>query len=779
MKPVAIVIPWFGRDLKGGAELQAWQIAARLAARGRAVEVLTTCCRSAQDDWGDNHLPAGTSREPEGFTVRRFPVQRRDPEAAGPVLRRLWAAPPSALKPGVSPVSDADAATFSRLIHSPRLLRHLRWRADRYGAFLFIPYLYGPTLAGLPLVASKAWLQPCLHDEAYAYLLPVAAVFHQARGILFNSEGELELALRLFGPGIFPKSAVVGEGVEVPEATAPCSAPPGRFPFGDAPYVLCLGRKGPGKNSPLLLGAFRRFKAAQPGARLKLVFAGTGPVELDGLQGEAFDLGVVSEADKLALLDGCRALFQPSENESFSRVIMEAWRRGRPVAAHRRCLATATSVRRCGGGWLADSEGEWTALLAAVESAPAGELAAKGAAGRACAREAGDWDRAIARCEAAMLGGTASLPAGHAARIARRPTAVHQVLPAIVPGDAISNQARWIRETLRQSGMTSEILALHVDPAIAGECRRFSPGCIGASDAVLYHHSIGSELIPHVAAHRGPKCLLYHNITPAEFFLPSHPQVAALLRQGREELRLLAKSFPVSAGGSAYNARELCDAGFADPGVLPYVVDPARWDEPADARLMAQLQAGHTNLLFVGRLAPNKRQDDLIRAFRAYLDLDPNAVLHLVGGAIPDDPYLACLAGTLFAQGLGKRVNFANHVTEPQLAAYYRTARLFWSMSEHEGFGVPLIEAMWFDVPVLAFKSSAIPETLQDAGLMFTAKCRPYETAALARLLTRDDDLREKVIAAQRQRRACFLPSAVKPELFALLDRWLGSRPAA
>jgi len=776
MKPVAIVLPWFGRDLNTGAERHTWQVAARLAARGHPVEVLTTCCRSAQDDWGANHMPAGVTREPEGFAVRRFPVQRRPPGRFDAVCRRLWTVQRAELKPGVSPVSEADGALFSEMIHSPKLLHHIHRHGDAYRAFLFTPYLFGPTLNGLPRVAGKAWLQPCLHDESYAYLPQVAAVFHQARGVLFLSDGEFEVALRLFGPGIIPKSVVVGAGVEVPDLDeAPLSK--GRsFPFSNAAYVLCLGRKEEGKNSPMLLRAFRAYKAAHPGSPLKLVYAGVGSIALAGLEGEAFDVGAVSEPDKVALLDGCRALFQPSENESFSRVIMEAWRRGRPVAAHRRCLATATAVRRCGGGWLAGDEGEWSALFATLERASADELAAKGAAGRAYARETAGWDKAIARYEAALFGGATPASVAPAISVRSGNRAVHQVLAGFVPGDAISNQAIWIRDTLREAGLVSDIFALQSSPALERECRRFSPGCLGAADAVLYHHSIGSELTTHLIAHPGPKWLLYHNITPAEFFEPFHPRVAALLRQGRDELPALAKAFPMSAGASAYNARELREAGFADPAVLPYVIEPVHWDEPADPRLMERLQAGHTNLVFVGRIAPNKKQDDLVRAFRAYLRFDPNAVLHLVGGAGPDDPYSSHVFNTVLALGLRQRVHFANHVIGPPLAAYYRTARLFWSMSEHEGFCVPLVEAMWFDVPVLAFKSSAVPETLGEAGLLFTRKEREEEVAALAWLLTHDEELRQTIIAAQRRRRDCFLLAAVKPKLLALVEAWLNHR---
>ncbi|MDQ6623603.1 MAG: group 1 glycosyl transferase, partial [Verrucomicrobiota bacterium] len=255
---LALVIPWFGRELKGGAEQQAWQVAARLAARGHAVEVLTTCCRSHQDDWSSNHWPAGLTSEPEGFAVRRFPVVSRDERAFAAVARTLQTLPPDALQPGLAPVSAEESRIFvEELIKSPELLDFLRAHRTDYDWFLLLPYLYGPVIDGISIVGNRAALQPCLHDEAYAYLPEVAAAFRRAALLLFNSEGEQELALRLFGPGIWPRCRLIGGGVEsepAPEITQEIEqAARERF-------VLYLGRKDAGKNVPLLLRAFERFR---------------------------------------------------------------------------------------------------------------------------------------------------------------------------------------------------------------------------------------------------------------------------------------------------------------------------------------------------------------------------------------------------------------------------------------------------------------------------------------------------------------------------------------
>ena len=178
---------------------------------------------------------------------------------------------------------------------------------------------------------------------------------------------------------------------------------------------------------------------------------------------------------------------------------------------------------------------------------------------------------------------------------------------------------------------------------------------------------------------------------------------------------------------------------------------------------MDELQDGRTNLLFVGRMAPNKKQDDLMIAFAHLLDFDPEARLIVVGKGETNDPYGEDLRSSIEALGLEDSVLLPGSVGDAQLAAYYRTAHLFWSMSEHEGFCVPLVEAMWFDLPVLAFRSTAVPETLEQAGIMFTEKTEMRQIAALAFQLMHDGALRDRVIRAQRHRRRTFLPAYVGP----------------
>lgn len=771
MRPVAIIIPWFGAELTGGAEQIAFQIAGRLAARHHKIEVLTTCCRSFQEDWATDHLPPGETFE-RNFIIRRFRVDARDAEKFANANQKLLACEVARLRPGVSPASPEHAATFvDESINSRELMEHLRRQCDEYHAFVFLPYLYGVVLKGLPGVAGKSFFQPCLHDESYAYLPAVEQAAHAARTLLFNSRGEMRLALKLFGPGIYSKSVIVGLGIEPGEFTPDDAA--AHLPLTNRKFVLCLGRKDATKNTDLIVEAYRRFRDAHAGSQLKLALAGPGATPFAPQVDGVVDLGLVTNAEKAWLLKSCAILFQPSRNESYSRVMMEAWHNNRPVGVHRECLATATAVEESGGGWIAASAEDWAALFTRVDAAHAAELDGLGACGKAYADIHADWERVIDRYEEA-LGlkpklSRAGAPA-HGGGV-RRPPTVHQLLPNLTYGDAISNQAIEIRDRLRALGYGSEIFVRQLGARVGHEGHMFAPHSIDGQSGLIYHHSIGSEVTAFALKHRGPKCLVYHNITPAVYFEPYRPGFAWMLEVGRQELPHLARSFDVSVGDSAYNAAELAACGFSSPGVLPIIVNPMRWDAAPDATLMEQLQDEKINVLYVGKISPHKSQHDLIRAFDAFREIHPASRLILAGDGQKFDPFYRRVLDLIRELQLGERVIVTEMIDDAQLLAYYRTAHLFWSMSAHEGFGVPAIEAMWFDIPVLAFANAATPETLGPAGVLFNDKTDARASARLASSLLTDKSLRRRVIGAQAERRLDFLPEAVWPTLDALLKR--------
>jgi glycosyltransferase involved in cell wall biosynthesis len=764
---VAIVIPWFGEELKGGAEQHAYQLAVRLGRLGHHVDVLTTCNRAFLGDWSINDFIPGVYPG-EFFTVHRFAVDARDLYAFDRANGEMLGVPVADLRPGISPVGADDAATFFREnINSASLVAYIEAESRAFDAVIFLPYLYGIIQQGIAACAAgKAFLQPCLHNEVYAYLPQIAAAVHSVAGLLFLSEGERDLAVRIYGPGIMPKCFVPGAGVEFEELLG--SGTHEKLPrnLARTPYVLCLGRRDPTKNTEMLISAYRAFRRQHPALELDLVLAGPGTTSYDSPSEGIHDFGLVNEQLKSALLRGCLVLAQPSQNESFSRVIMEAWALGRPVAAHRLCAATAGVVQSSAGGFIAGSEAEWAQLFEMVLSTPALAHKQMGQNGAAYVADNVSWDSVIARYSSIVMSASDTVSA-----VAPRGRKIHQMLPNLDCGDAISNQALVIRSYLRRCGYQSEIIIRYVDPRLSHEVQIFPHFPLDPDAAIIYHHSIGSELTETAAMHPGPSCLVYHNITPHTFFADYDAIGAQRLAEGRAQLAETASHFDFAVGDSAYNALELEDVGIRDAGVLPIVVDPDRWQIHPDRVVLQTLADKRTNLLFVGRIAPNKAQHDLVVAFAAYQTMDRDSRLILAGRYDPDSQYYHMVRRLVEELGLEESVIFTGQITDEQLMAYYMSASLFWSMSEHEGFCVPLIEAMWFDIPVLAYKCSAIPETLGSTGVMFTSKDNLVDVAGLARVLVRDEDLRRRIVVGQRKRRNVFRHQSVEKALEHLVQR--------
>lgn len=769
MTPLAIVIPWFGPNLAGGAEQQAFQIATRLALRGHAVDVLTTCNRSFDSDWAMNHYPEGATEE-FNLTIRRFAVDPRAAVEFDRVNAKLLSYPRHGLRRGVSPVSLAETETFAHEnIKSSSLLKYLDSNGHVYGHLIFLPYMFGPVTLGLPLVAERAWLQPCLHDEPQAYFPQTAKMFRAAKGLLFNSEGEFELALGLYGPGIYTRSQVIGEGVEYThhEPDVLTAALPDRL-RGER-FLLYLGRRERGKNVDLLVEAFAQFKNSQR-SRLKLVLAGTGSESISPNK-SITEMEFVAGEQKAALLSSCLALIQPSVNESFSRVLMEAWAAGRPAAVNGSCLATSIAVKKARGGWTATTLEQWIELFKYLDSESDEVLSEIGQRGREYVEINANWDTVIDRYEK-ILGLKNRLRARSEVKTQPRRSieSIHQLLPDFVYGDAISNQATAIRDHLRQSGYTSEIFCKRRAERLAGEAVLLEETQPASDSGLIYHHAIGSDAAAIGMAHPGPKALIYHNITPGKYYGPYRPAFAWMLELGRANLKRLARHFPVSVGDSAYNAAELAANGFREPHVLPIIIDPDKWNIEPASPLMARLQDGRTNLLFVGRIAPNKKQDRLVEAFAHYRELNPKARLIIVGEARASDPYFHELRQRCIELKLENDVELSGQIDDGELLAYYQIAHLYWSASEHEGFGAPLVEAMWFDIPVLALNESAVPETLGRAGMLYDNDESLPQVATRAYQLTHDEAKRHEIIQEQRLRRLDFTPEAVAPRIERLCE---------
>ncbi len=348
---------------------------------------------------------------------------------------------------------------------------------------------------------------------------------------------------------------------------------------------------------------------------------------------------------------------------------------------------------------------------------------------------------------------------------------LHQVLVGAAAGDAITDHALLIQRWLRQAGYSSEIFAEHIHASVSGAVRPFAAFRPGRRQPwLVFHHSIGDPLVEWVINLSPRLILIYHNITPPHFFMGIDPAWVQRARLGQQQLTLLQPRTALALAVSDYNAQDLWAAGFTDVGILPLPLEAARYQTPLNEALATDLrrQPG-PRLLFVGRLAPNKRQEDLLKLLYYLRRLRPSAHLVLVG-----DPWVLGYGDWLQQQatalGLRDALHLPGKVSQTDLVTYYRCADLFVSMSEHEGFGKPLIESMFLELPVLAYAAGAVPATLGNAGILFHHKHYPA-LAELIHLLLDDAPLRQHLIAQQKQRADAFLEPRVHHTWQTLLRR--------
>jgi len=351
---------------------------------------------------------------------------------------------------------------------------------------------------------------------------------------------------------------------------------------------------------------------------------------------------------------------------------------------------------------------------------------------------------------------------------------VHQLLPSFGRGDAIGNEVAEIRDLLRSWGYKSEIFVEHVPPGRAHGAKSYMQyGQFSSADTVLiYHHSIGSALTRFIRTLPDRKVVLYHNITPYEWYAGVNDYLAYLLKTGREELASLKNGASFALADSEYNRLELESLGFANTAVFPLMIDFSGYSQKPDQAIMEKMNDGYTNILFVGRISPNKCADDLIKTYYCYKKfINPKSRLVIVGSHKGTERYRDYL--TKLVDGLGlEDVVMTGAVGFPELLAYYRSAGIFVSMSEHEGFCVPLLEAMHFNIPIIAYDSTAVPYTLGNAGLLFKEKDY-LKIAELINIVVTDAELKDRLVRGGRQRLKEFDPAKTATILKSAIEQVL------
>ncbi|MEK6692154.1 MAG: glycosyltransferase family 4 protein [Nitrospirota bacterium] len=386
---LAFVVPRYGDDVVGGAETLARGLAEHLPRETYTAEILTTCAKS-HFTW-ENYYPERAELY-NGLEIRRFRVNVRDISAFIDIQRKI--------EDGIPTTIDEQLLWAKESVNSDNLYDYI-WRNGKdYDYLIFLPYLFGTTFWGSQIFPEKSLLIPCLHNEVYSKLSIFRITFEKVRGVIFNSEPEGNLARRLF-PIEDKAMAIVGMGFD--------SGPdrgydPVRFRkklrIGDD-YILYFGRKEGGKNLPLLLDYFCRLKR-ETGMGLKLIIAGDGEARIpDDMKNEVIDMGFLSERDKIDAVAGAIFVCQPSVNESFSIVIMEAWLTGVPVLVHGYCDVTKWHVVESGGGLYFRDYYEFAEVTGYLVRNP-GVREKMGERGRRYVQDRYSWPAVIERFDSAL-----------------------------------------------------------------------------------------------------------------------------------------------------------------------------------------------------------------------------------------------------------------------------------------------------------------------------------------------------------------------------------------
>ena len=335
---------------------------------------------------------------------------------------------------------------------------------------------------------------------------------------------------------------------------------------------------------------------------------------------------------------------------------------------------------------------------------------------------------------------------------------IDQVLAGFAEGDAISHEALQLRGIFRSLGFESDLFvpATHVAQAVQHECRPLSelPGRDG--DRVFYHYSIASPAAAAFLAAGGTKGLIYHNITPARFFRGFSDSIESSLVAAREQLFATAARCDILWADSRFDAEELEQVGLKNVRVLELPFSPAPMELKADLRIVQRASwRSLCNILFVGRIAPNKRIEDLILMFAWYQLINPFSRLVIVGSPRSAPKYYLMLRMLAHELNLAN-VCFEGYASPEGLVAYYETADVFLCASEHEGYCLPLVEAMSKHVPVIARVAGGTPEAMGGAGIQYEG-LSPAELAELTHRVLFDRRLRDEILLQQDQRvkRAC------------------------
>ena len=351
-----------------------------------------------------------------------------------------------------------------------------------------------------------------------------------------------------------------------------------------------------------------------------------------------------------------------------------------------------------------------------------------------------------------------------------------QLLPTLAFGDAVGNDTMALMQVIREMGYETGIYAESIDDRIKDKAVKpaYKVPYMKPEDILIYHMSIGSQLTYAIPEFNCRKIMIYHNVTPPEFLEAYNPFTADACREGLKQVTYLADKFDYCLADSAFNKQELIRMGYTCPiDVLPILIPFEDYKKAPSKKVLRRFRDNKTNILFTGRIAPNKKQEDVIKSFYYYKKyINPDSRLFLVGSYYGMEYYYHSLKAFVERLQL-EDVCFTGQIKFNEVLAYYHLADVFLCMSEHEGFCVPLAEAMDFQIPIIAYDSSAIGDTLGGSGILLKEKDHRIAAEMTDRLMT-DQKLREDVIYNQSVRLKDFEHGTIKDQFEKYIKTFIG-----
>lgn len=330
---------------------------------------------------------------------------------------------------------------------------------------------------------------------------------------------------------------------------------------------------------------------------------------------------------------------------------------------------------------------------------------------------------------------------------------IDQFLSGFHYGDAIGNSVLRFHKFLRSKGIKSRIIAITIDDEVREYCTPFNEYKEENDSLKIYHYAISSPINDYFLKNTGNNILIYHNITPSEYFTGFSEELVSLTEKGRNELALFPDKFNLVIADSNFNASELKTIGFRNIKTFPIMISRKDYDGDCSESYMDMFNDGKKNILFVGRITPNKKIEDLIKFLSLYKKIISNDVRLIIAGNVNSVPHYFSSILTL-KNDLGLDLEdlfFTGHIPFRELISVYKSADLFLSMSEHEGFCLPLIESSFFNIPVIAYNAGAVGETLDGSGILIGNKDLERVVMVAEKVLN-DESISIKLSEAARSR---------------------------